>query len=280
MAEADKIKISVIIPAYNYGNYLGECLESVLSQTFKAWECIIVDNGSTDNTAEVARRFAEKDPRFIYVHTQQNGVSFARNKAVELSKGEFIFPLDADDKIAPTYLEKAEKVLSGDKEIKVVYSDAELFGASTGKWILPTYSLKDLLIENSIFCTALFRKTDFRESGGYDLEMREGFEDWDFWISMLKTGGKVYKIPEVLFYYRIKAASRNSALDREKQLLLRRRIAENHKDIYEKLFSLPDLIFQYHMLDKELKSIKGSLSLRAGKLVLGPLRLLTKLFKR
>jgi glycosyltransferase involved in cell wall biosynthesis len=276
----DAVKISVIVPAYNYGNYLGECLDSVLAQTYKNWECIIIDNGSTDNTSEVGEAYEKKDARFRYFLTAQNGVSFARNKAVELSTGEFILPLDADDKIAPTLLDKAQKILNEKKDIKVVYCDAELFGASSGKWTLPVFSLKDLLIENSIFCTALFRKTDFIKAGGYNLNMKEGFEDWDFWIRMLKDGSKVYKIPEVLFYYRIKAASRNSQLDHEKQLLLRRRIVENHKDLYAAFFPTADLIFDYHTASQELKSLKSSVNLKIGKLVLSPFRFFKTILKR
>lgn len=275
----NRTKISVIVPAYNYGNYLGECLDSVLFQTYSNWECIIVDNGSTDNTAEVAKAYTKNDQRFKYVLTEQNGVSFARNKAAELSVGEFILPLDADDKIAPGLLEKAENVLRKNKDVKVVYCDAMLFGASKGKWILPDYSLKNLLVENSIFCTALFRKSDFNTAGGYNLNMREGFEDWDFWIRMLKDGSKIYKIPEVLFYYRIKAASRNSQLDREKQLILRRRIVENHRELYDKYFPTADLLFDYHSQNVELRNIKASNNLKLGKMLLAPLRFVKNLFK-
>lgn len=273
-------KISVIVPAYNYGNFLGECLESVRLQTYPNWECVIVDNGSTDNTAEVAKGFVNKDTRFRYVHTEQNGVSFARNKAVEVSKGDFILPLDADDKIAPAYLEKAEVILRAQPSVKVVYCEAELFGAASGAWHLPVYSFKNLLIENSIFCTALFRKSDLAAAGGYDTNMREGFEDWDFWIRMLKSGGDVYRIPEVLFYYRIKPASRNSVLDEQKQLQLRRRIFENHKAIYESTFALPDLIFANYKMEKELENLKQSASFKTGKIFLAPVRFFMHLFKR
>ncbi|WP_317897484.1 glycosyltransferase [Aurantibacillus circumpalustris] len=280
MIDEQKSIISIIIPAYNYGNYLGECLDSVLAQTYSNWECVIVDNGSTDNTAQVAKSYVAKDPRFIYVHTEQKGVSFARNKAIELSKGKFILPLDADDKIASTYLEKAEKILRTKKDIRVVYCDAELFGASTGKWILPTFTLKGLLMENSIFCSALFRKSDFNTVGGYNIEMKEGFEDWDFWIRMLKTGESVYKIPEILFYYRIKPASRNSVLDQEKQLVLRRRIYINHKDVYDKMFDLSELIFNYHSVAKKLKSMEESTTYRCARVLLKPILFLRNIFKR
>ena len=272
------IRLSVIVPSYNYGAYIAECLDSVMAQSFRHWECIVIDNGSTDNTATVVKAYEAKDSRIRYHFTEQKGVSFARNKAVELSRGEYILPLDADDKIDPTYLEKAIAILSTRPELKLVYCDAELFGAFSGKWVLPEYSLRDLLIENSIFCSALYRKADFYAAGGYNENMKEGFEDWDFWIRMLQGGEPVYKIPEALFYYRMRLNSRNGVLTPGKQLSLRRRIFEDHKALYEASFALPDLIFEYYELKKELAAAKDSVDLKAGRLILGPARFLKNMF--
>lgn len=280
--QTDKHKntlVSIIIPAYNYARYMGECLESVLKQTYPHWECIVVDNGSTDDTAELVKTFVQKDDRIQYYFTQQKGVSFARNMGVELCKGAFILPLDADDKIGSEYLEKAVNVLKENEKIKLVYCEAELFGASSGKWSLPEYSLHTLLIENSIFSTALFRKQDFLAAGGYNEEMKEGFEDWDFWIRMLKSGGKVVKLEETFFYYRIKANSRNSVLDKQKQLNLRKKIYENHKELYEQYFSLPELIFENALLVNELKAYKRLPDYKVGSFFLAPLRFLKKIIK-
>lgn len=280
--QTNKLKntlVSVIIPAYNYAGYMGECLESVLKQTYSHWECIVIDNGSTDNTAELVNTFVQKDDRIKYYFTQQKGVSFARNMAVELCKGDFILPLDADDKIGSEYLEKAVKVLEENEKIKVVYCEAELFGESSGTWSLPEFSLRTLLIENAVFSTALFRKHDFLKAGGYSEEMKEGFEDWDFWIRMLKSGGEVVKLKETLFYYRIKSNSRNSVLDRQKQLGLRKKIYENHKELYEQYFSLPELIFENALLANELKAYKQLPDYKVGSFFLTPLRFLKKIIK-
>ena len=225
------IKVSIIIPAYNYANYIGECLDSVISQTFKDWECIIIDNGSTDNTAEILKTYTNKDNRIKYHFTDQKGVSLARNFAVSLSLGTFILPLDADDKISSSYLEKALVIMDKNPEISLVYCDAILFGSVNKKWILPDFNYKSMLIENSIFCSALIKKTEFVAVNGYNTNMVEGFEDWDFWIKYLANDKKVIKINEPLFYYRIKKNSRNSVLDREKQLRLRTQMYNNHKGL-------------------------------------------------
>ncbi|MES2680313.1 MAG: glycosyltransferase [Bacteroidota bacterium] len=272
--------VSIIIPAYNHGSYIRETLDSVLAQSFSDWECIIVDNGSTDDTGTIVKAYVSKDSRFHYHFIEQKGVSFARNTAVQLSKGEYILPLDSDDKIAPAYIEKAVKIIKGDKNIKVVYCDAELFGAQKRQWTLPEYSLKGLLLENSIFCTALYRKSDFEAAGGYNENMKEGFEDWDFWIKLLKNGGQVYKIKEILFYYRIRPESRNNSLNEEKQRRLRKQIFQNHTELYQKVFSVPDLLFENHILLKESTALMASRDYHLGANFLKPFRFIKKLFNR
>lgn len=272
--------VSVIVPCYNYGNVLPEALDSVLAQSYSNWECIIIDNASTDNTKEVAVKYTQKDNRFQYLFVERKGVSAARNEGIRQSEGKYILPLDADDKIAPTYIEKAVVILQKQAAVKIVYCKASLFGNSKGKWKLPPYSLKHMLIENLIFCTALFRRSDFDQTSGYNEKMLTGFEDWDFWLSMLEKGGDVYRIPEVLFYYRIRAGSRNSSLDVEKQKALRAEIYESHKALYERELSSSDLIFDNYQLKNNYHSLSSSKEYNAGKKMLAPLRFLKDLLKR
>ena len=268
--------VSIIIPAYNYANYLGECLDSVISQSFLKWECIIIDNGSTDNTADVVKSYTVKDSRIKYVYTDQKGVSFARNYDVSISSGEYILPLDADDKIEKTYIEKAVNVMIKDQGISLVYCDAMLFGSINRKWTLPNYNYKDLLIENSIFCTSLYKKSDFEAVNGYNTNMVEGFEDWDFWIKLLVNDKKVFKIEETLFYYRIKENSRNSVLDEGKQLRLRNQIYNNHIDIFDKYFTIPELLYYTYLLKQKYESINQSLTYKIGKALALPINIIKK----
>lgn len=277
MSETTSILVSVIIPAYNSEKYLIETLQSVAAQTLKQFECIVVDNGSTDQTREIVQSFVTHDARFSYHYCEQNGVSFARNLAVSLSKGKYILPLDSDDKIADTYLQKAANILENNRDIKLVYCNAELFGAAKGKWNLPDYNFKNLLIQNSVFCSSMFRKVDFLTTKGYNENMKEGFEDWDFWIGYLDLHSKVHKIEEVLFYYRIRKHSRNNILDSEKQLRLRKQIYSNHKDVYNKLFSIPELTYTLYLNLAECKQIKESPEFKLGRFLLKPLRILKKL---
>lgn len=268
--------VSIIIPAYNYANYIAECLDSVLSQTIKEWECIVIDNGSTDNTAEVVKMYVAKDNRIKYHYIDQKGVSLARNYAVSISIGKYILPLDADDKIDSSYIAKAVHIMNENPEISLVYCDAILFGSVNKKWILPEFNYRNLLIENSIFCSALYKKTEFETLNGYNTNMVEGFEDWDFWIKLLADDKKIIKIHEPLFYYRIKENSRNSVLDKEKQLRLRMQIYNNHRELYNRFFTIPELLYNNYLLKQKYDTISHSLTYKIGKLLATPLNFFKK----
>ena len=113
--------ISVIVPCYNQAQYLDECLQPVLDQTYTDWECIIVNDGSPDHTEEVAKKWLKKDPRFKYIHKENGGLSSARNAGITQAKGEWVLPLDADDKIGNLYLELAEKEFSKNQECSSLF---------------------------------------------------------------------------------------------------------------------------------------------------------------
>src|SRR5262245_46410019 len=114
--------VSVIIPCFNYGRYLNECIESLVRQSYGKWEAIIVDDGSSDETETVGHALASKDARVRYLRIQNAGVAIARNTGIEASKGTYLLALDADDLLRPAALEKMVKVLLRDKQIGFVYS--------------------------------------------------------------------------------------------------------------------------------------------------------------
>lgn len=206
--------ISIIVPCYKQAQYLEECLQSVLAQTYSNWECIIVNDGSPDNTESIASIWTEKDKRFNYIFTENKGVSHARNLGIQNAKGFFILPLDADDKIGTTYLEKGITAFENNPALKLVYCKARYFGTIEREWTLPDFSLKNLSNDNMIFCSAIYKKADWEQIGGYDATLLKGLEDWEFWIALLKNGGAVYRIDETEFFYRIKENSRQSDLNR------------------------------------------------------------------
>lgn len=207
--------VSVVIPCFNHGVYLLEAINSVLDSTYSELEIIIVDDGSTDNSGEVAREIVSKHENIFYIYQKNQGLSAARNRGIKEARGEFILPLDADDKISSQYIEQAFKVLKNDQGMKVVYCKAEFFGRKCESWDLKKFSLKDLAYSNMIFCCALFRKVDWKNAGGYSSELIGGWEDWEFWISMLKNGGNVFQLDFVGFYYRIHQYSMRKSMTKE-----------------------------------------------------------------
>jgi len=254
--------VSIIVPCYNQALYLNECLQSVLNQSYTNWECIIINDGSEDETTSIATSWCEKDNRFIYIEQENKGVSIARNNAITKSKGTYILPLDADDYISKNYLEFCTKEIEKNKNIELVYGNCIKFGEEQGEWNLPSYSYERLLQYNMIFCTSLFKRSSFDKVGGYDEKMVNGLEDWEFWIRLLKHRGEVVNIKECDFYYRIKEVSRNTNLykDTEKVNLSYNYIFNKHMDVYKEPNSI-ELYKKYRSNNEYINNLHKHLSL-------------------
>lgn len=269
-------KISVIIPCYNQGIYIDEAVESVLVQSYQNFEIIIVDDGSTDE--ETKKKLMEYDkPKTRVIHTTNQGLASARNNGIIEAKGEYILPLDADDKIGDKYLEEAVNILDQNQQIGICYCLAELFGEEKGKWELPAYSIEKILIVNMIFCTAFFRKKDWEHVGGYKSNMKNGWEDWDFWLSIIELARDVYRIPEVLFFYRIKKNSMLRSMSKEKKIELLTQLFHNHSSLY---INNIYVIFEAILDDEDISHIKNSFSYKIGRLVTSPARICKKLIRK
>jgi len=220
-------KVSIIIPCFNQGKYVKDAIESALNQTYKSIEIICINDGSSDNSSEVISNFKN----IVFIDLKENkGVINARNTAIDASTGEYILPLDADDKIEPTYIEKAVEILENKPEIGIVYCKARFFGQKTKEWDLPEFDLDIFLYHNCIFNCALFRKTDFYRAGKYKENMKNGCEDWDLWLSMIELGLKPYRINEILFNYRQHNFSRTNHVAKSNQW--RKELIKEHIDLY------------------------------------------------
>lgn len=259
--------VSIITPCYNQAQYLPEALESVLRQTYPHWECIIVNDGSKDDTEKVAMSYCEKDSRFQYYSKENSGVCDTRNFAVARSKGEYLLPLDADDKIGEGYLKDAVEVFGkGGPNLRIVYSQGEFFGALSGRIDNKPYDYKTMLVENVFFNSVVFRRSDFDRVGGYHDYMRKGLEDWEILLSMLDEDSEVVQLPHVYYHYRILPSSRQRSVDSEMHAELLLNAYEHHKEAYDRHFPNPILyVHRFHWaqgrieaLENELAGIKGS----------------------
>lgn len=284
-------QVSIIIPCYNMEPYLAETLDSVASQTYNNWECIIIDDGSTDNTELIVNNYCNNDNRFRYIKQENKGVSAARNNGIKQANGEFILPLDGDDIIEKTYIEKAVNYISTHPETKLVYCKAAFIGQKTGEWKLEEYSYEKHIWVNCIFCSAFFRHCDFDLTNGYNTNMKNGLEDWDFWLTLLKENDIVYRIDEVLFWYRIRNNSRNNTTATKAYLELMQQIYNNHIDIYKPYTNnilylknreltlsaqLDSLNKKIQVMAQDYQEIKQTFSFKLGKFLTAPFRWIKK----
>lgn len=232
--------VSIIVPAYNQDQYLEEALQSVLNQSYQNWECIIVNDGSSDTTEEIAKQWVVKDNRFNYYYKKNGGVSSARNLGILNSSGKYILPLDADDKLGDDYISLVINEFQVDDSLCLVYTDASFLGTRNELWHLPVFDFENLLLSNCIYCSAIFKKEDFLRVGGYDEKFKYGNEDWEFWINLLSKhdSPKVKKISYLGFFYRRKLISRDVELNNDpvKQDETLFEIYKKHNLLYEKHF--------------------------------------------
>src|SRR5207249_5487391 len=164
-------KVSIVIPCYNHGAMLREALASVeQARNANMIEVIIVDDGSSE--AETTRILNEAAEAGHCVVPQPNrGVGAARNAGIRLAKGEFILPLDSDNRLRDVYLKEGVSLLKENPSIGVIYSDAEYFGEKTGRWHVEEFDLLSLIRKNFIDVCALYRKALWEQVGGYDEQM-------------------------------------------------------------------------------------------------------------
>lgn len=250
--------VSIIVPCYKQAEYLPDTLESVLSQTYDNWECLVIDDGSPDNTGEIASLYCLKDSRFRYLRTENRGLASARNTGIKNTTGEYILPLDSDDIIGSQYLQKAIEYYNEHPNCKLVYCRARLFGTMNREWDLEEYSYDSILWHNIIFCSAIFKRKDYLMTQGYNPNMIFGCEDWDFWLSLLERNDKVHRLDDVLFFYRIKEQSMSKSMTIHTKEIYKL-IYDNHINLYKDIQGRElELYSEIMNLKQELQSIKSS----------------------
>ena len=196
-------EIVVVMPCYNYAHYVREAISSLKCQTYKDFVCVIVNDGSTDDSEEVIKSEIFGDHRFRYYRIGNQGLSHARNFGISKVDSKYILSFDPDDKLSPTYIESATRFLNRHSDYGLYYGGAEFFfdDGTHIEWELPQYSYKALLNGNMIYSACIYRRGLFDKVGGYDEKM-DAYEDWDFLIRSLSDGTKVYRTDDTVFYYR------------------------------------------------------------------------------
>lgn len=272
--------ITVIIPCYNDGAYIQQAVDSVVKQTLKADKIILVDDGSKEETIQVLHQLQVENLEIIYQTNQ--GVSIARNNAIKKATTDFIVTLDADDFMAPTFLEKTKQVLLSQSEVGIVSSYRLNFNEATGKKevIQPTGGkVSNFLLKNNGNSNAMFRKVCWEQVGGFDENMKAGYEDWEFWLAILKKNWTMEIVPEVLSHYRIKKTSRDKTALTEHDVPLRQYIFKKHQDVFMENFDYytSEMIRMHSLHRNTIFKYKNSLEYKLGKILLYPFRFLKKL---
>lgn len=225
-----------VVPCYNLGDYLPECLDSLAAQTREDWEAVIVDDGSTDPDTLAALEAAGERPRVHVLHFANGGLPVARNRGAQaamVAGADALMFLDADDRIEPTYLEKATAVLDRHPEASAVTAWTHTIGMMHTYWAPPHPQFPFLLAECMSTPPGLIRASDFQSIGGVHEEFKYAFEDWDTWISLCATGRPVLMIPEPLIVYRMRTESMSRMFRASTREHGRLRMLRRHGDLFK-----------------------------------------------
>lgn len=198
------MKVSVIIPCYNHGDYIEEAIKSVENNIGNyLYELIIVDDGSTNElTVSVLDNLIRRGYNVIRQNNQ--GLAAARNNAIAASSGEYIIPLDSDNKIHKNYLVEAVELLDNNEDIDIIYGKPMFFGDEQGIREIGAFDFTRLIEGNFIDACAIFRRNVWKKVNGFDGTMPAmGNEDWEFWIHSFLQGCKFLYLDKLCFYYRV-----------------------------------------------------------------------------
>ena len=211
--------ISIIIPLFNQENFLNETLESVLSQTYSNWECLIIDDGSTDNSAEVAKKWVGNDQRFKYFFKNNSGVSAARNFGLKNAKGDYIQFLDSDDFLYKEKLSLSMQIIIK-KKLDIVCTNYKMCTDLKGKPDQPfsqlnnfEFNLNNIMIYWNDGFTIPIHCFLFKSKLFNDIQFPEGLsaqEDWATWIQIYKNKPTTFFLDETLVLYRINPFGRTN----------------------------------------------------------------------
>lgn len=227
--------ISIVVPSFNQSDYLEDCLESAYNQTVPALEIIVVDDGSTDNSLEIAHRYMFKEfPGIespVRVVSQVNkGLPSARNTGIMNARGDYILFLDADDKLVETAVERIQAEIRRTNADIVTPSFRE-FGKSDRTIVLQGFTMEDLKTANRLGYFSAIRRSTLLECGGYNPKMVWGWEDYDLWFDLFKRGKSISILQEVLVMYRVKEHSMIHEANKHAQELYTQ-IQKNHPHLW------------------------------------------------
>lgn len=208
--------VSIIIPVYNVAQYLDDCLNSIIRQTYKNLEIIIIDDGSTDDSLEICRSFAAKDKRLTVIHQENAGVSAARNAGLSIITGNYVLFIDSDDRIEQNMVESFIEILDENSKIDAVFCGYKEFDDETGTIIKEVVPNQSKLVDrdkgvaeifgeySTMLWNKMFRCSIIDKSDLFDVTLKIG-EDELWMVDVLKKANNIMLIGTPLYYYRSRA---------------------------------------------------------------------------
>lgn len=227
------VEVGVVVTAFNQGDLVLEAVESVRRQSRGVADLVVVDDGSTD--AASLRMLATLEHRELarVVHRRNGGVSAARNTGLGALGTEFAVVLDGDDRLAPTFVEATAAVLENDPDVVAASSWLQMHGVVRAVARPPGGGAAAFLHRNACPSAVLLRRARWREAGGYDEQMRSGFEDWDFFLRLLSSGGRIEIVPQLLVEYRTAPDSLNMR-SMDQRLELYGQIIDRYRPLFDR----------------------------------------------
>lgn len=201
--------VEVVVTAFNQGELVTAAVDSALAQSRAPREVIVVDDGSTDAASRAALQALAQRSGVRVIARTNGGVSAARNTGIAAASAELVVVLDGDDELDPSFIARTAAAVEADTDVVAASGWLRLHGAADALARPAGGYAIDFLHRNNAPATVLLRRTAWQRAGGYDEAMRSGFEDWDFFLSLLSSGGRIEIVPEELVRYRTAPASSN-----------------------------------------------------------------------
>lgn len=225
--------VGVVITAFDQGELVATAVASARAQTRPPCTVVVVDDGSTDAASLGVLDAIGRSGRATVLRQANAGVSAARNAGIAACTTDLVLVLDGDDAVAPTFVERTAAAVEGDDDVVAASSWLHLHGVVDAVVRPSGGTLVDFLHRNASPATSLLRRDAWERCGGYDETMRDGFEDWDLFLSLLAPGGRVAIVPEALVEYRTACASAN-VRSMDKRLALYATLVAKHRPSFER----------------------------------------------
>jgi len=243
--------VSIVLTCHNHALFVSDAIKSVLAQTFTNWELIIVNDGSTDKSNEVINHIISNNPDYTisYIELEGVGPAAARNRGAKDGKAPLLLFLDADDMIAHDFLMHSVKALRENSRIGFVWPISIQKGRFNRLWSYKPFNILELLMADRLPVTSLMRREMFDEIDGFSPEMKEAYEDWDFWLSAVEQGWIGQRVEKALFLYRKHENTRCTfEIGDKREIAAKQTLILRHQDCY-----LPSAADEMDLLRSKLR---------------------------